>query len=226
MKKLRLIIFFLTMVTLGASAQDDPEYRMEIGAGAGMMGYLGDFNGNITKDMQPMVSLVGRYAFNPWSAIRMNIGWGKMKGSSADVETYYPDYAENPYEFKNNLYDFSFTYEYNFMPYGTGWDYRGSKRFTPFVFGGMGLSYVKADDKGHIGFQIPVGIGVKYKIGARVNLGLEWGIHFTQSDWLDGVKDPYYIKSSGIFKNTDCYSTLQLTLTYSFSPKCLNCNKE
>lgn len=226
MKALRLIMIFLTIAVMSAKAQDDPEYRMEIGVGAGMTGYLGDFNGNLTKDLQPMASLVGRYNFNPWMALRLNLGWGKMKGSSADVETYYPDYAETPYEFKNNLYDFSVTYEYNFMPYGTGWDYRGSKRFTPYVFGGLGVSYVKADDKGHAGFQVPLGLGVKYKIGERVNLGLEWAIHFTQSDWLDGVKDPYYIKSSGIFKNTDCYSALQLTLTYSFSPKCVNCNKD
>lgn len=51
-------------------------------------------------------------------------------------------------------------------------------------------------------------------------------MHLTQSDWLDGVKDPYYIKSSGLFKNTDCYSTLLVTLTYSFWPKCSTCNKE
>ncbi len=35
-------------------------------------------------------------------------------------------------------------------------------------------------------------------------------------DELDGQKDPYGIKSSGLFKNTDSYSTLQLTFSYSF----------
>ncbi|MDD6865956.1 MAG: porin family protein, partial [Prevotella sp.] len=39
-------------------------------------------------------------------------------------------------------------------------------------------------------------------------------------------KDPYGIKSSGLFKNTDCYSVLQLSLTYSFMPKCVTCNKD
>lgn len=69
-------------------------------------------------------------------------------------------------------------------------------------------------------------MGIKYKVAERLNVGLEWAVHFTQSDKLDGVKDPYYIESTGLFKNTDCYSTLQLTLTYSFMPKCVTCNKE
>ncbi|MCQ2221285.1 MAG: porin family protein, partial [Prevotella sp.] len=37
---------------------------------------------------------------------------------------------------------------------------------------------------------------------------------------------PYRINSSGIFKNTDCYSNLQVTLTYSFWEKCKTCNKD
>lgn len=221
-----LVLIFLLAFSTGCFSQDDPEYRMEIGAGIGMSGYLGDFNGNLTKDLQPMGSIVGRYIFNPWMALRLNLGRGKMKGSSEDVETYYPDYADTPYEFSNALYDLSVTYEYNFMPYGTGWDYRGAKRFTPFVFGGIGLAYADTEEKGRVAFQVPIGIGLKYKVGERINLGLEWALHLTQSDWLDGVKDPYYIKSSGLFKNTDCYSTFQLTLTYSFSKKCANCNKE
>lgn len=74
--------------------------------------------------------------------------------------------------------------------------------------------------------NIPIGLGVKYKIGTRVNLGLEWLMHFSLSDMLDGVQDPYTIQSSGLCKNTDCYSALQLSITYSFSAKCVTCNKE
>jgi hypothetical protein len=51
-------------------------------------------------------------------------------------------------------------------------------------------------------------------------------MHFTTSDRLDGVKDPYGIESSGLFKNTDCYSTLQVTLTYDLWAKCKTCNND
>ena len=30
-------------------AQDEPEYRMEVGAAAGLLNYTGDFNGNLLK---------------------------------------------------------------------------------------------------------------------------------------------------------------------------------
>ena len=60
----------------------------------------------------------------------------------------------------------------------------------------------------------------------RLNLGVEWGIHFSMSDLLDGRKDPYHVESSGMFKNTDCYSALQVTLTYSFMAKCKVCHNE
>ena len=122
--------------------------------------------------------------------------------------------------------DLSLLYEYNFWPYGTGRDYRGAKRLTPFVFLGIGATYAKTEEKGVFTGNFPLGLGVKYKLGKRVNLALEWAMHFSLSDELDGVKDPYMIKSGGLFKNTDCYSTLQLTLTYSFMQKCRTCNSD
>lgn len=226
MKHLMLTLALLAMACGNLKAQDDPQYRMEIGGGVGLMGYLGDFNGNLTKDLQPMATVLARYVFNPYMALKMNVSYGTMKASSADVETFYPDYAEKPYEFKNKLFDVGVAYEYNFLPYGTGRDYRGAKRLAPYVFGGLGITYADTDDKGQVAFNLPIGLGVKYKLAERLNVGLEWAIHFAQSDKLDGVKDPYYIESTGLFKNTDCYSTLQLTLTYSFMPKCVTCNKE
>jgi len=174
--------------------------------------------------MQPTGSVVLRYLFNPYMGLRLTGQYGKLKGSSKDIETYYPDYAETAYEFDNNLVDVSLTYEYNFWPYGTGRDYRGSKRLVPFVFGGIGATYVSGGDKSVFTANVPLGLGVKYKIGERLNLGVEWAIHFSLSDELDGVKDPYYVESSGLFKNTDCYSALQITLTYSFLAKCRTCH--
>lgn len=221
-KTLLFAVLLLTFIPL--SAQDDVEYRMEIGAGAGMVSYEGDFNGNILKDMQPMGSLVWRYNFNPYTGLKVMGSYGKLKGSSADVETFYPDYETKTYEFSNTLVDVGVMFEYNFWPYGTGRDYRGARRLTPFVSGGLGTTFVSGGGDNVFTANVPMGLGVKYKVGARVNLGLEWMVHFSLSDKLDGAKDPYYVKSSGLFKNTDCYSALQLTLTYSFMAKCRTCH--
>ena len=223
-KYLVLILTFLS--SLSAFSQYDDEYKMEIGAGLGMTSYVGDFNSSIVKDMQPSFSAVLRRVFNPYMGLKLNLLYGKMKGSSADVDTYYPDYASTPYEFDNTMVDLSLTYEYNFFPYGTGHDYRGAKRFTPFLFLGLGGTFVDTGDKSVFTANLPLGAGVKYKLGRRLNLTLEWAMHFSMSDKLDGVQDPYKIKSTGMFKNKDAYSTLQLMVTYSFMPKCTTCNKD
>lgn len=221
-----VLMVLLSFLPVAIQAQDDPEYRYEIGAGVGMTGYLGDYNGKLTRDLQPTASLIGRYNFNPWMALRFNVGYGKLKGSSDDVKTWYTQEQYRSYSFNNSLTDIAAIYEYNFLPYGTGRDYRGAKPLTPFVFGGLGLAMAKTTEKTRAAMILPIGLGVKYKMSERVNIAFEWAVDFSTSDWLDGVKDPYDIQSSGMFKNKDAYQRLQLSLTYSFSPRCLNCNKE
>lgn len=221
-----LLSILLLVAAVQTQAQDDVEYRMEVGVGAGLVSYLGDFNGSVVKNMQPMGSLVWRWVLNPRMALRAKGSYGKLKGSSADVQTYYPDMQAKPYEFNHSLGDLGVTFEYNFWPYGTGRDYRGAKRLTPFIFGGVGGTYVSGGPKDVWTAHVPLGLGVKYKLGDRVNIGLEWAAHFSLSDKLDGVVDPYLVKSSGLFKNTDGYSTLLVTLTYSFQAKCRTCHND
>ena len=222
LKKTLLSILLLTM-TVALSAQDAPEYRAEIGGGIGLVAYEGDFNGNLFKNMQPMFTLQGRYKFNPRMALALNVSYGKITGSSKDAKTYYPDIPVT--DFSHGLLDVGVRYEYNFWPYGTGREYRGAKRLTPYLYIGMGATMVKPE-KTEIAFNLPVGAGVKYKVGERVNLALEWAMHFTSSDMLDGVKDPYGIQSSGLFKNTDCYSHLRMSLTYDIWAKCKTCHND
>lgn len=234
----------MTLVMLLASiamvhAQDDVEYRMEIGAGVGATAYEGDFNGNIFKNMQPAGAVVYRAILNPYMAVRATGMYTQLKGDAASAGTVFPDEELMVYSFKNTVIDVSVTYEYNFLPYGTGKDYRGAKRLTPFISLGIGMTYANCKNgtwdyssyslhsgtKSAVTANVPLGVGVKYKVASRLNLSLDWQMHFSFSDQLDGVKDPYGIASSGAFKNTDCFSTLMLSLTYSFSPKCRTCHK-
>ncbi len=220
-----VVIFFLIM-PIRSFAQSDPEYLMEVGAGVGVVNYLGDFNANLTKDFQPGATLLLRRLLNPWVGFKFDAMYGKLKGSSEDMKTYYHDYVETPYLFNKTLIDGSVTCEYNFWPYGTGRDYRGTQRLTPYIFIGLGGTFVTGNGTNVFTANVPLGLGVKYKIGDRLNFGAEWGVHFSLSDELDGVKDPYDVKSSGAFKNTDCYTALMFSLTYSFMAKCRTCHNE
>ncbi len=219
-----LAILLTTVLTATASAQTAPEYRFELGAGAGLVTYLGDFNANITKNAMPMFSLVAKYRLDPRMAFAFNVSYGKIKGASKDADTYIPAKWQD-YSFEHALWDAGMRFEFNFWPYGTGMEYRGAKRLTPYILIGLGMTLAKPD-KTETGFNIPIGGGVKYKVADRVNMALEWMMHFTSSDMLDGVKDPYGIESSGLFKNTDCYSLLRLSVTYDLWPKCKTCHND
>lgn len=221
-----LTALLLSIASVPANAQTDYEYRMEIGGGVGLMAYEGDFNGSILHNMQPSASLMLRRVINPYMDLRLAASYGKLKGSSKDVKTYLPQYQDTQYDFSTSLVDLSATYEYNFWPYGTGNDYRGAQRLTPFVFAGIGTTYASTPTGNIFTANLPLGLGVKYKVAQRLNLGIEWAIHFSLNDKLDGIADPYGIQSTGMFKNTDCFSALQLTLTYSFMPKCRTCHND
>ncbi|EFI47961.1 type IX secretion system protein PorG [Segatella oris] len=225
MRKATLLLLMLAAM-LNMNAQTDDEYLMEIGGGVGFLGYLGDYNNVLTRDLQPMATLLVRRNLNPYMGLRLAASFGKLKGDERDVKTIYPSTGVTPYSFSRTLTDVSLTYEYNFWPYGTGHDYYGAKRLTPFVFLGLGGTYAGGDGSSVFTANVPIGLGLKYKVGQRMNVGVEWAMHFSMSDKLDGRKDSYGITSSGMFKNTDCYSVLQLTLSYSFMPKCTTCNKD
>jgi hypothetical protein len=93
----------------------------------------------------------------------------------------------------------------------------------------LGLTYA-AGPSAVVTANIPVGVGVKYKIGQRLNAGCELTMRFSMSDRLDvnsksglQLNDPYGIKSKGL-KNRDSYALVQFYLTYDLFAKCRECN--
>lgn len=222
-QRIGLWLGLMAAPALHTQAQTAPEYRLEVGGGAGLVTYLGDFNSHLLKNQQPMVTVLAKYRFNPRTALALSISHGQLKGSSADETTYYPTVTD--YSFKHALTDAGLKLEYNFWPYGTGYEYRGAKRLTPYILLGIGMTLAKAD-KTEAGLNMPIGAGVKYKVADRVNLAAEWAMHLTTNDRLDGIEDPYGIRRSGLFKNTDCYSHLSVTVTYDFWAKCRTCHND
>ena len=91
-----VVIALLLASSLALRAQNDPEYLMEIGAGVGMVSYQGDFNDNILKGMQPMGGIVLRRNINPHMALRLTGSFGKLKGNSRAVGTFFPGYQTVP----------------------------------------------------------------------------------------------------------------------------------
>ncbi len=221
-------------------AQEDTEYRYEVGAGVGIGTYYGDFNSSLFGNVAPAGTAMFKFVLNPHSAMTFAGTYTKAKGEYKVDQTYYPDMQLEGYSYNTDLFDLSAVYEYNFWPYGTGKEYRGAVRLAPFIAVGVGLTGARCDNRTMdysalertssnnkvVTANIPLGIGVKYRYGDRTNFSLQWMMHFSLSDHLDGAKDPYRVKSDGLFKNTDCYSVLTFCVTYSFAPKCPTCMKD
>ncbi len=214
----------LAFLPFAAPAQTEPEYRLEVGAAIGTMTYMGDFNSSPLRNSKAAASLVAKYKPNPRMAVALNVSYGRIKGSSQNAGTIYQQQWNN-YTFEHGVLDVGVKYELNFWPFGTGQEYRGAKPLTPYIAAGLGVT-VGQPDKTELGLNVPLAVGVKYKAAQRVNVVLEWAFHFTGNDRLDGVKDPYGVSSSGMFKNTDCYSLLRLAVTYDMWAKCKTCHND
>ena len=70
--------------------------------------------------------------------------------------------------------------------------------------------------------NIPIGFGIKYKVKDRLNVGLDWSMRLSLSDKLDGIEDPYKIKS-GFLKNKDSYCMTSIYVAYDFCAKLKKC---
>ena len=205
-----------------ADAQED--YRFDAGGGIGMTGYLGDANtSNLWSNPGFDGMLLFRYLKSPRIAFKTGLYIGSLSGNTEDMTDVLPDGAQ--FRFSTTFFELSEMFEFNFFNYGIGERYRRLKRWSPYITAGIGATVWTVD--GYTGgtFTIPFGIGAKYKINERLNLGLEFLMKKTFADKVDGValSDPHAIKS-GFAKNTDWYSTLSVTLSYEFSKRCATCN--
>ncbi len=223
----KLLFILCAFFALEASAQQNEElvYRLELGGGVGM-----NFNFTDVKDKSGVAAgLIARFPFNPRMALKTQLSYNTVKGSTANMKAFYPS---NPngvsadrlnYSVSSAVYDLSALYELHFLPYGYRRDYRGHFRLVPYLQMGFGLAYGAAGKA--FTANIPLGAGLKYKAGPRLNLGLDYQVHFSLSDKLDGLEAPLGIESS-LFRNKDIYSSLMLTLTYDLNPKCPTCNRD
>ncbi len=229
-----IVALALPMVPTGVWAQEE-EYTQEIGLMLGSSFYLGDANSTPLSHPSIVAGAVWRKLFNQRMALKANLGMGHLRGTSEGyvipTDAYDPEGGElTVVSFKRNVVDAGAQFEFNFLGYGLGEEYKGNHRWTPYLLAGMGLTLATGGGGGTCAAaNFPLGAGVKYKLGPRWNAGLEWTFRFTTSDRLDvnagqtSLSHPLGVKSIGL-KNKDAYSFLALQLTYDIAPKCKECH--
>lgn len=224
----RVLLAAMMLCFVDGVRADGLEYRYEVGAMVGGSTYYGDANySSPINNFGIMGGALFRYNINPRMAVKADFAVARISGSTAGGDNVYPG---GDATFARTLYELGAQYECHFLAYGDGTGYRQSRRLAPYVFAGLGLTYAPAPAKHVFTPNIPVGVGLKWKVAPRLNIGCELSYRFTFSDNLDvtnkngaQLNDPYGIES-GIMKNKDGYSFLSVFLTYDLSPKYRKCN--
>lgn len=197
-------------------------YRFDIGGQIGMAGYLGDASSSIFSKPGFAGGVSFRYLPDVRWAIRGVLNVMSLSGDTSTMDDVLPGGAQ--YSFKSTVYDLGGRIEFNFFSYGIGETYKKLKRWSPYLTVGIGVSLAKCGGESNVGFNIPMGAGIKYKLKERLNLGVEFTMTKVFSDHVDGaLSDLYQIKSSFI-KNTDWYSDISVSLTYEFGKRCATCH--
>jgi hypothetical protein len=221
----------LTILLLGACpALRAQEYKYEVGGMGGGVFYMGDVNKNtLFRETHPAFGGIFRYNPNLRWAVKANLMWGQISGTTSAQENVFPQ--NTTASFRRTLLEVGGQMEFNFFPYSDKFAYANAKRFTPYLLVGLGATIAPGDGRTFLGLNLPSGIGVKYKIKNRINLGCEFSVRKLFADDLDVtdkqntlLDNPYRISENSIWKNKDWYSFLLLSLTWEFGLSCAPCN--
>lgn len=198
------------------------EYKYEIGAATGTSFYMGDAN-KTKLYLHPGISggVFFRYNINFNWAIKTNLIVGKVSGDNKDSGYIFP--IDQDRGFSRSFKELGTQVEFNFLPYSDKYSYIGTKPYSPYVFAGAGLTHASGESS-FFGINMPLGIGFKYKVRNRINIGLEFSMRKLFADHFDVMDNPYGIRSS-MLKNKDWYSLTMIFLTWEFSSRTDPCHR-
>ncbi|MBD5224969.1 MAG: porin family protein [Bacteroidales bacterium] len=220
----RLLAMLCLMLALGASrlSAQEETYKFDIGGQIGMAGYLGDASASIFSHPGFSGGVSFRYLPDARWAVRTLLNVHSLSGDTSGMDDVLPENRE--YSFKSTAYDLGGRIEFNFFSYGIGETYKKLRRWSPYLTLGIGVTLATCEGESNLGFNIPMGAGLKYKLRERWNLGIEFTMTKVFSDHVDGaLSDLQQIKSS-FLKNTDWYSNISVSLTYEFGKRCATCH--
>ncbi|RYZ23692.1 MAG: hypothetical protein EOO16_03825 [Chitinophagaceae bacterium] len=203
------------LLTMGASAQQGYVQEGEFGFGLGAAHYFGDLNtrANINRPKFAATAFF-RKNFGNYVALRLSGSYARVGYS--DVYNKRNEYMRRRnLSFNSNIWELALQGDFNFykfMPYDE------QNNFTPYVTFGVGLftydpfaylggekyylrtlgtegqgSEAYPDRRAYstMAMSIPFGVGVKYNLNNRMNIGFEIVHRFTNTDYLDDVSRTY-----------------------------------
>jgi hypothetical protein len=171
-----LLSSFLILLCLASFSQE----KNDLGIITGTSYYFGDLNpGTQFYQPSPAFGFIFRNNRSDMISLRFSGMLGSLKGTAP--QSYY--LPNNPEGFSTRLFSLETTCEIGFLPYHTF--FSQTRSFSPYVVLGAGLAY----SNGYFMPNIPFGIGAKYSPANRWTIGLEWRLHKTFFDQIDGYQN-------------------------------------
>jgi hypothetical protein len=207
LKILAIIIF--ASVSFCATHAQQPFYRMEFGAWAGV---CSETSSTLYNTLHPAYGAMFRYKFDKRWALRFDGGAYNLYSVFNDIVT------KKRTEYTNSLIVSDLVFEFNFFDYEINEFNRHARRFTPYIFAGGGATTYEFESKREFAPLITFGVGFKYKIAPRWNLNIHYIHYLSFNDRLDGVyelSDIHEVKGSN-FLNKDMISAITVGITFDF----------
>ncbi len=207
---IKYLIISLLLIICGLTpskvcAQDT--FFAEMGVGGGGAFSLGDINGILFKNLKPYGSVFFKYKFNGYLELRTQIEGGLVGVS--DLEGY---------KKHSTTLSAQVLAEYNFFNFGSKTYNEYYSWAAPYIFAGLGVVFFEE----HAAMAVPMGIGGKFRLSSRVNVGLCWTASKVLHDDFDGVDDPIGLNKN-FWNNRDWYSSAQVWISFNFLKICAPC---
>ncbi len=217
MKRIFLLGFGVLCLFSAAVAQVDNSYVHvgEFGISAGAAQYFGDLNPDMHFNTPKLaVGIFFRKNLTDYIALRIQGGFAQLGYSDVYNTQNAVDLRRN-LSFNSNVWQLGIQGDFNFFRFIPG---DGDHRWTPYMTIGIGMfsfdpyaylagqkyylrelgtegqgtaAYPDRQHYSNIAANIPLGIGFKYNLNPKLNIGFEIVYNFTTTDYLDDVSTTY-----------------------------------
>jgi hypothetical protein len=210
----QLLATLIICLPFASFAQNSIVQEGEFGVGIGAAHYFGDLNTRAKLNRPKLAAgIFFRKNFGNYIAMRVSGNYAQLGYS--DVYNTHNEYMHRRnLSFNTNVWELGLQGDFNFYRFMPG---EPEFRFTPYVtFGVSAFNYDpyaylndekyflrtlgtegQAIDSLHrkpyssMAVAFPFGVGIKYSINERINLGFEVVYRFTNTDYLDDVSTTY-----------------------------------
>jgi len=218
MRKLLVVVCvgaLVAFIPARSFAQDAIVQEGEFGVGLGAAHYFGDLNTRARLNRpKPAATIFFRKNFSNYIAARIGASYARL-GYSDKYNTHNEYMYRRNLSFNTNVWELTLQGDFNFfrfMPGEPGFNYTpyitfgiGAFSYDPFAYlngekiflrplntEGQGTSlYPDRKPYSAMALSIPFGVGIKYSLNTKINVGFEILYRFAQTDYMDDVSTTY-----------------------------------